>query len=108
MEMIEHEKFEMGELTHIKCYREWEVDEESADTLTHIRGYRNPEHESVCQTRGPGPHSRSLPARRSAAQDAHPRRVLRHLRLSSQSRLAALEPAAAQRAAQTFRPQNHL
>src|ERR1017187_6653412 len=83
-----------AELTHIKCYRGWEVDEGSADTLTPIRGYPNSEHESVRQTRGPGPHSRPLSARRSAAQDAHPRRVLRHVRVSSQSRAAAFEPAA--------------
>ncbi|HLP78248.1 MAG TPA: hypothetical protein VK327_15190, partial [Candidatus Paceibacterota bacterium] len=47
-----------SELTHIKCYRSWEVDEESADTLTHNRGYPNREHEFVSQTRGPGPHLR--------------------------------------------------
>ena len=41
--------------------------------LTHLRGYPSPEHESVCQTRGPGPHPRPLPARRSAPQVAHPR-----------------------------------
>ncbi len=34
------------------------MDGASADTLTPIRGYRSPEHESVRQTRGPGPHSR--------------------------------------------------
>jgi len=32
-------------LTQIKCYREREVDEGSADTLTHIRGYRSPGYE---------------------------------------------------------------
>src|ERR1017187_3321183 len=96
------------ELTHIKCYRGWEVDEGSADTLTPIRGYPNSEPESVRQTRGPGPHSRPLPARRSAAQAAHPRRVLRPVRGSSQSRAAALEPAAAHDSAQTQRAQNPL
>src|ERR1039457_3703190 len=59
------------ELTHIKCYRGGKVDEGSADTLTPIHGYPNSEPESVRQTRGPGPHSRSLPARRSTAQAAH-------------------------------------
>jgi len=49
-----------SELTHIKCYRGGEVDEGSTDTLTHIRGYPSPEHEFVCQTRVPGPHSRPL------------------------------------------------
>jgi hypothetical protein len=38
-----------GELTHIKCYRGWEVDEWSADTLTHIHGYRSLEHEFISQ-----------------------------------------------------------
>src|ERR1017187_6242468 len=96
------------ELTHIKCYRGWEVDEGSADTLTPIRGYPNSEPESVRQTRGPGPHSRPLPARRSAAQAAHPRRVLRLVRVSSQSRAAALEPAAAHDSAQAQRAPNPL
>ena len=36
-----------GELTHIKCYRGWEVDEWSVDTLTHIHGYRSLEHEFI-------------------------------------------------------------
>ena len=35
------------ELTHIKYYRDWEVDEGSSDTLTHIHGYPNYEHESL-------------------------------------------------------------
>ncbi|MGA2786343.1 MAG: hypothetical protein ABSF60_02335, partial [Verrucomicrobiota bacterium] len=39
-----------GELTQIKCYPGWEVDEESADTLTHIHGYRSPDYEFVLQT----------------------------------------------------------
>src|ERR1039457_2373984 len=75
-----------GELTQDKCYRGGELDEASGNTLTQVRGYRNNEHESVRQTRVPRPHPRPLPARRSAAQAAHPRRVLRHLRLSSQKR----------------------
>jgi hypothetical protein len=37
----------LRELTHIKCYRDWEVDEGSSDTLTHIHGYPNHEHESL-------------------------------------------------------------
>lgn len=49
-----------SELTHIKCYWGWEVDEESADTLTHNRGYPNREHEFVSQTGGFSPHTRSL------------------------------------------------
>src|SRR5262245_59038288 len=61
------------ELTQIKCYREGEVDEGSADTLTHNRGYPSPGYEFICQTRGPGPHPRPLSASRSAAQDTHPR-----------------------------------
>src|ERR1039458_4880261 len=97
-----------AELTHIKYHRGWEVDEGSADTLTPIRGYPNSEPESVRQTRGPGPHSRPLPARRSAAQAAHPRRVLRPVRGSSQSRAAALEPAAAHDSAQAQRAPNPL
>ncbi len=45
------------ELTQIKCYRDWEVDEGSADRLTHIRGYATPkrrfenEHEEVFKIR---------------------------------------------------------
>src|SRR5215210_574431 len=96
------------ELTHIKCYRGWEVDEASADTLTHIRGYRSLEHEFVLQTRVTGTHSRPLPARRSSAQDAHTRRVLRHLRVSSKSSPAAAQPPAGQRAAETFRTESLL
>jgi len=42
-----------GELTQIKCYRKREVDEGSADTLTHIRGYRSPGNEFISQTRSP-------------------------------------------------------
>jgi len=57
-----------------------------------------------CQTRGPDPHPRPLSACRSAAQDVHSRWVLRHLRSPSQCRLAAIEPAAAHRTAQTLRP----
>jgi len=53
----------LAKLTFIKCYRDWEVDEGSADTLTHIRGYSNNEHELVCQTRVSVPYSRPLPAR---------------------------------------------
>ena len=48
------------ELTQIKCYRSGEVDGESADTLTHIHGYRRTDHEFISQTRVPGPHSRPL------------------------------------------------
>src|ERR1039457_2249603 len=83
-----------SELTQDKCYRGGELDEASGNTLTQVRGYRNNEHESVRQTRVPRPHPRPLPARRSAAQAAHPRRVLRHLRLSSQKRPAPPQPAA--------------
>ncbi len=39
------------DLTQIKCYRGWEVDEGSADTLTHIHGYRRPDYEFDLQTR---------------------------------------------------------
>ena len=39
----------MDELTQIKCYQDGEVDEGSADTLTHNCGYPSPEHESICQ-----------------------------------------------------------
>ena len=48
------------------------MDEGSTDTLTHNRGYRNPEHESVRQTRVSGSHSRPLSACRSSAPAAHP------------------------------------
>ena len=52
--------FLAGELTQIKCYRRGMVDEESANTLTHIHGYRRPDHEFISQTGVPGPHSRPL------------------------------------------------
>ena len=70
-----------SELTQDKCYRGGAVDEASADTLTQVRGCRSNEHESVRQTRVFDPHSRPRSARRSSAQNAHPRGVLSHLRL---------------------------
>ena len=66
------------------------MDEASDGTLTRIRGYRNPEHEFVCQTRGVGPRPRSLPACRSGAQDTHSGRVLRPLRVSPKAALRLL------------------
>src|ERR1017187_7803050 len=42
---------ETADLTHIKCYRSWAVDEGFIDALTHIHGYRSPEHEFDLQTR---------------------------------------------------------
>jgi hypothetical protein len=50
------------ELTHIKCYRDWEVDEWSADTLTHIHGYRSLEYEFISQTGVFGENPRSISA----------------------------------------------
>src|SRR5260221_3140965 len=67
------------------------MDWASDDTLTQVRGYRSNEHESVRQTGVPGPHSRPLPARRSAAQAAHPRRVLRHCGYHRKSALRLLQ-----------------
>src|SRR5208282_537587 len=97
-----------AELTQIKCYRGWEVDEGSADTLTHNHGYRSPEHEFDLQTRVSRQDPRSLSTRRSSAQESHSRRVLPQLRLSSQSRLAAAASSSGRAGSQTIRPQNHL
>src|SRR6185503_19971182 len=83
-----------SELTQDKCYRGGVVDEVFTDSLTQVRGYPSNEHESIRQTRVPGPPARPLQPGRSSSQDAHPRRVLRHLRLSSQERLAPAAPAA--------------
>jgi len=97
-----------GELTHIKCYRDGEVDEASADTLTHIHGYPNQEHEFISQTRVSGSPSRALSASRAAAQVTHPLGVLRDVRVSSQIGSAVVEPAAAHHPAQTERAKSHL
>src|SRR6266487_6038929 len=48
------------ELTQIKCYRGGELDWASDDTLTQVRGYPSPEHESVRQTRISRQDSRPL------------------------------------------------
>ena len=39
-----------SDLPQIKCYRGWEVDRVSADTLTPIHGYRSPDYEFDLQT----------------------------------------------------------
>ena len=49
------------------------MDEGFIDTLTHIRGYRSPEHEFARQARVFRQNPRSLRPSRTSAQDAHPR-----------------------------------
>ena len=73
---------EKADLTQIKGYRGWEMDEESVDTLTQVRGYRTNEHEFSIQAGVFGEDSRPLSAGWPSSQEQDTRRVLFELRVS--------------------------